>query len=77
MTRLAHIFLASTIVSVTAAVLLYFALIQEAQRGSELSRQSYKNGLIDGAAYITGQIIKAQIEREIIEEREALAKEKL
>lgn len=78
MTRLAHIFLATTLVSVLTAIVLVFALINEAARSSEYSRQSYKNGLKDGEIYARGQIVKAQIEQEIIQEAQAhIAEEKL
>lgn len=78
MTRHAHIFLATTLVSVLTASVLGFALINEATRSSEYSRQSYKTGLKDGESYTRGQIVKAQIEQEILQESEAhIAEEKL
>lgn len=58
--------------------MLGFALINEAVRSSEYSRQSCKIGLKDGEIYTRGQIVKAQIEQEIIQEAEAhIAEEKL
>ncbi len=52
--------------------------INEAARSSEYSQQSYKNGQRDAELFIKGQIIKAQIEQEIIQEaKEHLAEERL
>lgn len=78
MTRLARIFLATSIASVITAIVLAFALINEAKGRSEAVQAVYKVGLQDGETYVRGQIIKSQIEQEIIKEAEAhIAEERL
>jgi hypothetical protein len=78
MTRLACIFLAAFIASAITAILLSVALVNEAARSSAYAQQSYKNGLRDGEIYVRGEMVRAQIEREIIEEqKERMATKKL
>jgi hypothetical protein len=74
MKRLAILFIIQTIVCAVLAVWL----IQETRDGSERGQRLYEIGLRDGEIYARGQIVRAQIEQEIIDEqRSKLAKEKL
>jgi|GEM_PF-5712013 len=76
-------FALQSVLLVALAVSLCLA-IAEAERASARGQQLYKIGLHDGELFTRGQILRAQLEREIIEENRqsgsdqaAIAKEKL
>lgn len=74
MNRLTHISLAAAIVSISCAIALGFALINEGRERSAAVQAVYKIGLKDGEAFTRGQMIRAKL----IEEAKAhIAEEKL
>ncbi|MEY2500559.1 MAG: hypothetical protein QOI07_893 [Verrucomicrobiota bacterium] len=78
MTLLTRIFLATTIALALFSAAMVCAVLDEANRSSIYSQQSYRNGLKDGESFIRGQMVKDQAESELLKEsREHITEEKL